>query len=94
MSDPVGGAPLDELNGFFKSCVLTRCKKNVEVIRHNHKVMQQVGTFSPVMEHLGDKNFGSGEFREDRSSLPGLGGDEISSRSANVMFRFGHYLRG
>jgi hypothetical protein len=50
LRNPMGEVALDKLHGFFDGNQLTRCEKQMEVIGHDHKFMEQIFALLPVIQ--------------------------------------------
>lgn len=69
-------SPLDELNGPLQRYLGCRRDQRVNVVGHDHEVMQKIFPLAAVMEENIDEQIRSCVALEESSTLCGDGGDE------------------
>jgi hypothetical protein len=71
-----GEASFDELHGALEREIFGGCDERVEVIGHDHEVVQEIFVLGAVMKHGVDEKSGGGFASKESLALMGDGSDE------------------
>src|SRR5215470_10713802 len=86
----VGTAAFDQLHGLFQAYRICRCKDQMQMVRHQDKVMQEVASPVSVLQNLMDDNFRYLLTLKNLYALPGLRCHEVSPTRLSSMFQSTH----
>ena len=76
-ADLMGGAALDELNGFFKTCCWAWSQNEVEMVGHDDEFVEEIGVKVTIVEQCVNQDFGIFGDLEDRATLPAFCSDKV-----------------
>lgn len=95
LSNFVGGAAFDELDGLLERDGFARSQNNVEMVGHNDVTVDQKVALVAIVKDSFFQDCCGGLATEEGAALPRIGGDEVGPTRPSSMFRSCHdWLRG
>ena len=83
LTDPSRRSALNHLHGFFQACCFSGCEQNMQMVRHQYKLMEFTKSAIPAVHQLLNHDISHSLPAKKFSALPGMSGYKVDASLVN-----------